>query len=173
MVCRIAKKNDSDQVNLPFFKTPSINSDGYLYLSGIETPVSGKRQVFHHRLVAFSFIDNPENKPFVNHVNGNKQNNTVSNLEWVTSSENERHSYDVLKKRAWNRGKKLPSGKNYKGKIRPVLQIDLNTGVIVKEWFNPTEAALYGNFSIYRISDVCMGRSATHKGFKWEYKENN
>lgn len=49
-----------------------------------------------HRLLAEHFIPNPENKPNINHIDGNRQNNNLSNLEWVTSKENSRHMYDVL-----------------------------------------------------------------------------
>ena len=56
-----------------------------------------------HRLVAIHFLENIEQKPCVNHIDGNGFNNNLSNLEWCTYSENERHSYDVLNKLNHNR----------------------------------------------------------------------
>lgn len=56
-----------------------------------------------HRLVAYCFIDNVDDKKCVNHIDGDKENNHVSNLEWVSYSENERHSYDSLGKVNGNR----------------------------------------------------------------------
>lgn len=52
----------------------------------------GRRPTSIHRLVASAFIPNPYNKPQVNHIDGNKDNNAVYNLEWVTGSENARHA---------------------------------------------------------------------------------
>jgi predicted XRE-type DNA-binding protein len=68
-------------------------STGYRMVS-----ISGngsKRLRSVHRLVAESFIENPLNKPEVNHIDGNKLNNNVENLEWCTSAENQAHSYEL------------------------------------------------------------------------------
>lgn len=69
-----------------------INSHGYrqhtLYMNG------KKQQFYAHRLVAIAFLENPENKYSVNHKDGNKLNNVVSNLEWATISENTQHAYN-------------------------------------------------------------------------------
>jgi len=69
----------------------STNHQGYKFL---QLTLDGKRSNKKvHRLVAEAWITNPLNKPQVNHKDGVKSNNTLSNLEWVTSSENLKHAY--------------------------------------------------------------------------------
>lgn len=70
------------------------NGRGYRVLSLYRNGVQDQRTV--HRLVAEAFIDNPKNLPEVNHKDGNKSNNKVKNLEWVTKSENVQHAVTEL-----------------------------------------------------------------------------
>lgn len=65
-----------------------LNSKGYKRVR-----INGK-SYFHHRSVALSFVDNPDNKPQVNHKDMNKLNNHYSNLEWVNNQENNQHSFN-------------------------------------------------------------------------------
>ena len=74
--------------------TPWMTSHGYMRVS-LRLNKTKTTRVFVHRLVALAFIDNPLNKTQVNHIDGNKQNNHVSNLEWVTPSENIQHSMET------------------------------------------------------------------------------
>jgi hypothetical protein len=71
---------------------PSLCKKGYLrvYLS-----IGSKKHTKKvHRLIALTFIDNPDKKETVNHIDCNKLNNHVSNLEWMTNQENMRHAFD-------------------------------------------------------------------------------
>lgn len=93
----IVKANGISQtINERIIKT-FINKNGY-EVAVIQDGEKGKHfQV--HRLVSIAFIDNPKRKAFVNHIDGNKKNNCISNLEWCTKSENEKHAHRIgLKK---------------------------------------------------------------------------
>lgn len=78
--------------------------DGYKRIVLMKDAV--KKRYMCHRLVAEAFIPNPDNLPYVNHIDGNRGNNCVENLEWCTQEQNEKHAIDVL-------------GKTMKGKTNP------------------------------------------------------
>ena len=73
----------------------SLHNDGYIFIS-ICLGNSQYKQIPKHRLVAETWIENPNNKPEINHKDGNKQNNSIDNLEWCTSSEKQQHAVDNM-----------------------------------------------------------------------------
>ena len=74
----------------------SILPSGYIIIClMIQKPKRHTKTLYIHRLLADTFIANPQNKPQVNHIVGNKSNNNLSNLEWVTQSENNQHAIDI------------------------------------------------------------------------------
>jgi len=93
------------------------NQDGYLLVTLSKNGIVKTQKV--HRLVAIAFIENPENKPTVNHIDGIKMNNFVSNLEWNTYSENTQHGYDI------GLHKSVKGSKHYRAKLseKEVLEI--------------------------------------------------
>lgn len=75
----------------PHILKPATIKCGYLMV--VLTDSNGKRKnMLVHRLVAKAYIPNPNNKPVINHIDGNKANNVISNLEWCTYTENQNHA---------------------------------------------------------------------------------
>ena len=118
-----------------------------------------------HRLVALAFVTNPENKPQINHINGQKLDNRAVNLEWCTRSENSIHAYAT--------GLRIPSKAmlgNFNEKhpcSRPIRQLT-REGECVRVFPSINEAGRCG-FHMSNIVSVLKGRSHSSAGFIWEY----
>lgn len=80
-------------VNTGTIYAQSISTSGYCTVNVTLGSRKSKKMFKIHKAVAESFVKNPEGKPVVNHIDGNKRNNNIENLEWVTYSENTLHAY--------------------------------------------------------------------------------
>lgn len=133
--------------------------------SSISLSKNGKR--FHtslHRLLAKNFIHNPENKPHVNHINGNPNDNRLENLEWCTQAENIQHSFKYLGRKSSAQGK--VRGKSHFSK--KVLCVD--TGIK----FNCIlDAADFTKINRTQIGGCCSGKYKTAGGYKWKFLKND
>lgn len=131
-----------------------VNSSGYARVS---LNLDGKnKDYFVHRLVATHFIPNPENKLIVNHIDGNKGNNSASNLEWVTSGENNKHAFSAgLKKPTAHPGEKHW---NHKLSQKDVAYIKTVHRPSDKEFGSKALARKFG-VRPQTITDIVHGRS--------------
>ena len=120
------------------FVTGDINNCGYYRVTLYHN--NNKQRFFRHRLVASHFIpNNDETKTFVNHIDGDKSNNVVTNLEWVTQSENEKHAFKNNLKHTTNNPFiiTLSDGKElYFDKIEDCVEYFQCSRFAVMEWLN-------------------------------------
>ena len=126
----------------------SNNQSGYLCVS------IAPKQYSLHRLVAKVFIPNPENKEQVNHIDGNKQNSCVDNLEWCSNQENQIH--------------KVNSGLS--NSTKKIIQYDLQMNKI-KEFNSQIDASKELNICNTNISKCCLGKQQSAGGFIFRFNE--
>lgn len=143
---------------------PSINPYGY-YQTGLSKDFKCLK-ITLHRLIAKAFIPNPYNKPQVNHIDGNKLNNSIDNLEWCTQRENMLHASKMGLMGTPNKGR---TGIN-NHLSKSVVQMNISGDIIaIFDAIMDAERAT----GIYHssISAACLGKNKTAGGFKWKHNK--
>jgi len=133
------------------------DKDGYAKCS--LTCFKGRRKpIIVHRVIAKNFICNPQNKPQVNHIDGNKKNNDLNNLEWVTLSENRIHAYAT----GLQNGKAKEGSRNNLSKLNEMQVLTIKT-LLHNKW---TCAKIAKSFSVTQsnISYIKSGKTWKHLG---------
>lgn len=128
---------------------------------------NGMRKTFRvHRLVAAAFIPNPDNKPCIDHIDGDRANNHADNLRWVTYLEN--NNNPITKKRLSENNAKNMQGKEgvLHPNSKPVRM--MKNGVCLKI-YQSIHLAKKDGFNDTLIIRCCKGRMKKHKGYNWEY----
>lgn len=143
-------------------------ADGYLEIGLTKDK---KRKSYRvHRLVAETFIPNPDNKKYVDHINTIKDDNRVENLRWVTASENQYNELTMIRKKEY-KGEKCywygVTGKDNPLSIK-VVQLSMD-GELIKIWDGINETRKFGYNHVW---ECCNGRRVKHKGYRWMYYED-
>ena len=163
----IINKNGDKQYFPGKYLTQGIG-DSYLKVT---LSKNNKQRTFRvHILVARTFIPNPENKPEVNHIDGNKKNNKVNNLEWNTRSENELHAYRNGLAKPSNKQKQAVAKYAKENYSKKVVQYSLN-GEFIKEWNSMHDVWRELGIRPSYICRCCKGLRNQTYGYIWKYKQ--
>ena len=150
---------------------PAIKANGYLQV-GLRKH-NQRKYVSIHRLVAIHFIENPENKKQVNHIDCNKQNNNINNLEWVTSQENQKHAKENGLRENMPKGEEHVNFGLYGEQSRSakkVIRYNRETGET--KLYNAKILAKYDGFDVTSVSKCCHKKMKTHRGYEWYFLED-
>lgn len=144
---------------------PTISTTGYLQIHLWKN--NHEKNFKLHRLIALSFIPNPENKPCIDHINTNKMDNRVCNLRWVTHKENNNNPNTIEKHSGTKCCMYGKLGKNNNKSI-PILQFTKN-GELVKKWDSIMDIERELGIRQPHVSSCCKGKRKTTGGFIWRY----
>lgn len=130
--------------------------------------LNGKRQYrYIHRLVAEAFIPNPENFPWVNHIDGVKNNNTAGNLEWVTPSENTSHGFRTGLNHIYPHQREMLNRTSRDAKSKKVEQLTID-GLLIKTWVNACDITRETGLDRANIAKAAR-KGLIRYGFRWRY----
>jgi predicted DNA-binding WGR domain protein len=141
----------------------TTDRNGYLHVCLCTN--NKRKNMMVHRLVALSYLPNPEDKPEVNHIDGNKENNRIDNLEWATSKENIDHAYKIGLR---NNDTIINNGKR---NSRKVYQLDINDNSTIRIWESASQVERELGFDRNGIIRCCKLINDTIGGFRWRYEE--
>lgn len=151
-------------INERILKPYRDGNQGYKAVSLLKNGVS--RRVKLHRLVAIAFLDNPNNLPQVNHINGVKDDNRLENLEWSSVSDNVKHAFDVLKRKSSGGHYGKTGSKHHCSKA--VLAEHLESGKKLI-FGSSAEAARALGIPSGSIPRCCNGKYKSSHGYKFSY----
>lgn len=162
----IINKNGDKQFFSKKYLTQGF-SNGYLK---VILSKNNKQKTFRvHILVAKAFIPNHKNKLEVNHIDGNKSNNRIDNLEWNTRSENELHAYRNGLAKPSDKQKQAVAKYAKENYSKKVIQYSLN-GVFIKEWNSMHDVWRELGIRPSYICRCCKGLRNQTYGYIWKYK---
>ena len=143
---------------------PSPITNGYLTVELWKN--KQRKRIGIHRLVAMCFCENPDNKPFVNHIDEIKTNNRADNLEWVTHVENCRYGTAIERRtKHFDYSKrKINNARQIEACSKPIAQYTKD-GRFVRNWKSASECARKNGWQISNIRRCCRNEHATAYGF--------
>ena len=132
-----------------------VDKDGYLYVKLYDSSTKTYARCRIHRLVLSAFTRLPKEKEEVHHINGQRDDNRLENLQWTTRQENDSFVVHPYNKTSYEK--------------RPVAQVSLLTGEDIQTFETVSEAAKAINGNVGHICSVCKGDRKSHLGFFWRY----